>query len=377
MQQIPDQQILLPQHILIETTTHCNLRCKQCARLVNKYALADMTLETFHHLAPLFPHLHEAALYGHGETFLHKHFFDMLAALKQHNIFVYVTTNGMLVTQELAEQLVALKLDRLSFSLDAATPELFNAIRRGADFQTILDNIQRLNLLKKQYHQDDQPALSIMYCAMKSNIQELPKLIRLADQLNMTHGVAVMNIYEYEQTKGENILRYPDLAEPYLNEANVLATKLAIPLGFEDSFVLRLQPVQISLRDRIYRNYREFQRSFDKTLLLKTKLTRTLEKVRHLFSNRNSDAPPTESPGSKPIRVKKCRDPWDFMFVNVHGDVRVCCGSHRIMGNVNQEEVRSIWNNQPYQEFRAQILTADPPDECKTCLLKGWHHIPV
>ena len=191
------QQTPFPTHLLIETTTRCNLRCKQCAHVINKYDFADMSLETFYALRPLFPHAKQVALYGHGETFLYQHFFEMLKELKQHNLAVYVTTNGTLITQEVAEQLVELELDKLAFSLDAATPELFNEIRRGADFDKVLHNIRTLNALKKKAGRDDKPILSIMYCAMQSNIQELPKLVRLADELNMTHGVAVMNIYEY------------------------------------------------------------------------------------------------------------------------------------------------------------------------------------
>jgi len=99
-----------PTHLLIETTTRCNLRCKQCAHVINKYDFADMRLETFHTLRPLFPHAEMVALYGHGETFLYKHFFDMLEELKQHDLFVYVTTNGTLITQEVAERLVDLPL---------------------------------------------------------------------------------------------------------------------------------------------------------------------------------------------------------------------------------------------------------------------------
>ena len=134
----------LPTHILIETTTRCNLRCKQCAHVIHKYNFADMTMETFHRLAPLFPHAREVALYAHGETFLHRHFFEMLAESKQYPISVYVTTNGTLITPEVAERLVALEFDKLVFSLDAADPELFNDIRREADFETIMRNMMNI-----------------------------------------------------------------------------------------------------------------------------------------------------------------------------------------------------------------------------------------
>jgi radical SAM protein with 4Fe4S-binding SPASM domain len=375
----------LPIHLLIETTTRCNLRCKQCAHVINKYAFADMSMETFYKLRPLFPHAKQIALYGHGETFLHKQFFDMLAEVKQYPAEVYITTNGMLVTEKVAERLVELQLDKLAFSLDAATPELFNDIRRGADFEKILKNIRSLNALKKQAGRDDKPILSIMYCAMKSNIQELPKLVRLADELNMTHGVSVMNIYEYDdQMAGESLLRYPELAERYLNEANQLATQLAVPLGGLNNVFegVRIRPVRLNCRERVYRTYREFRRSFDRTTLLKLKLSRIAQRLKPVLRpSELADSQKTKTDdlpaASQTIRVKKCRDPWEFLFVDVHGNVRVCCTSHRIMGNVNEMDIADIWNSQAYQEFRAKMVSPDIPEECTTCLRKEWMTIPL
>lgn len=381
---MPTQPVPFPTHLLIETTTRCNLRCKQCAHVIGKYALADMRMETFDKLRPLFPYAEQVALYGHGETFLHKHFFEMLTELKRHKAFVYVTTNGMLVTPEVAERLVALQLDRLAFSLDAATPALFNDIRRGGDFETILANIRALNTLKRRAGRDDKPVLSIMYCAMRSNIQELPKLVKLADELNMTHGVAVMNIYEYG-LQDESLAEHPEIAEASIREAHRLAQQLAIPLGGLDIGFegLQLDPVRLSGWDRFYRNYREFARSFDRRTLLATKWARVFRRSNLVVApNVDAHAPIYQddkvpiTPGI-PIRVKKCRDPWEFLFVDVHGNIRPCCTSHRIMGNLHDEDFETVWQNAQYQEFRARMVSRDIPEECRTCLRKAWHTVPL
>ena len=381
---IKEQHVPFPTHLLIETTTRCNLRCKQCAHVIKKYDFADMQLETFYKLRPLFPTAEQVALYGHGETFLYSHFFEMLTELKQHDIFVYVTTNGTLISEDVARRLVELQLDRLAFSLDAATPKLFNEIRRGADFETVLSNIRTLNALKKQARRDDKPVLSIMYCAMKSNIQELPKLVRLADEFNMTHGVAVMNIYEYG-LRGESLVNHPEIAEGPINEANRLAQQLAVPLGgLKNGFEgLRIMPVQLSIWDRLYRNYREFKRSFDRVGLLKTKWSRLIGRLNGSKSlhkaeiSSNEVVQPARLASGKTIRVKKCRDPWEFLFVDVHGNIRPCCTSHRIMGNLHEEDFVTIWNNARYQEFRARMVSTDIPEECRTCLRREWQAIPT
>lgn len=377
-------QTPLPTHLLIETTTRCNLRCKQCAHVIKKYNFADMALETFYKLRPLFPQARQVALYGHGETFLYRHFFTMLEELKQHDCSVYVTTNGTLVTREVATRLIDLELDRLGFSIDAATPELFNDIRRGADFESVVNNIRTLNALKKQAGRDDKPVLSMMYCAMRSNIQELPKLVKLADELNMTHGVSIMNIYEYDDgMQGESLVRSPELAEGFLNEANRLAQRLAIPLGGLDNVFegVRIYPVHLTWQERLYRTYREFRRSFDRATLLKLKVSRLGQRLKSLFvANRPAEpAPeiPDVSETTRMIRVKKCRDPWEFLFIDVHGNVRICCTSHRIMGNVNDTDIATIWNSPAYHEFRAKMTCEDIPEECRTCLRKEWMTIPA
>jgi len=377
-----NSQTAFPTHLLIETTTRCNLRCKQCAHVVGKYAFDDMKMETFERLRPLFPHLKQVALYGHGETFLYKHFFEMLDELKQYNLFVYVTTNGTLLTDAVCERLVELGLDKLAISMDAATPELFNDIRRGADFEKVVQNIRRLNAAKQRAGRDDKPTLSLMYCAMKSNIQELPKLVRLADEWNMTHGVSVMNIVEYG-VSGEALADHPEIAAPYLNEANRLAAQLAVPLGgLNNGFDgVQLNPVRLSLLEKLYRNYREFKRSFDRVTLLRTKIARLRQKFRaprpeHLPQKNIPPMPAQSERKTRMIRVKKCRDPWDFVFIDVHGNVRICCTSHRLMGNVNDTEFAAIWNSPDYQEFRAKMVSPDIPAECRTCLRKEWQEIP-
>ena len=372
------QHTPFPTHVLIETTTRCNLRCKQCAHVIGKYDFADMTLETFAKLRPLFPHLRQAALYGHGETFLYKHFFEMLAELKRYPASVYVTTNGTLLTEAVSERLVELGLDKLAVSLDAATPALFNEIRRGADFDSVIQNIRMLNAIKKRNHQDDKPILSIMYCAMKSNIQELPKLVRLADELNMTHGVSVMNIVEYGAL-GESLVEHPEWAEASVNEANRLAARLAVPLGgltngFEG---LRVAPARLSVWEKFYRNYREFARSFDRAGLLRLKISRALQKMRAHSTPIDAPNPSAAPAGARMVRVKKCRDPWEFLFVDVHGNIRPCCTSHRIMGNVLREDLAEIWDNAAYREFRAKMVSADIPEECKTCIRREWQTISL
>lgn len=205
--------------------------------------------------------------------------------------------------------------------------------------------------------------------------------MRLAHDLNMLHGVAVINITEYDAVEGECLTRYPELATRYLNEAVELAEKLAISLelpGPLEAFVRR--PVRITFWEKGLRNYGEFRRSFDRTTFLRIKLSRIVQRSKAVFSFSNTKTAPSQTlfPRETPtVRVRDYRDPWDFLFVNVHGEVRVCCVSHRIMGNVHEDDVAAIWQNEQCQEFRRRILSEDPPEECQNCPMRDWHEIPI
>jgi hypothetical protein len=48
--------------------------------------------------------------------------------------------------------------------------------------------------------------------------------------------------------------------------------------------------------------------------------------------------------------------------------------SQRIMGNVNQRTFEEIWDDVPYRTFRRDLLSDEPPDECRGCAKAGWYH---
>ena len=146
--------------------------------------------------------------------------------------------------------------------------------------------------------------------------------------------------------------------------------------GFEG---VQLEPVHLTLADKLYRNYREFRRSFDRASLLRSKMGRVRRKLFPANHSPNLEEKPFAFPVetlSHGVRVKKCRDPWDFLFIDVHGNARVCCTSHRLMGNVNDTDIAAIWNSPAYQEFRDKMVSVDIPPECATCLRREWMTIP-
>lgn len=59
-----------------------------------------------------------------------------------------------------------------------------------------------------------------------------------------------------------------------------------------------------------------------------------------------------------------------FPFVNIatktDGSVKLCCRSKSV-GNINKQDLKSIWNSERYREVREQFLRGERPTECGIC----------
>lgn len=99
----------------IELTTRCNLKCKYCPHYPNlPREKEDMTWETFEHSLLLVRHYvqqgtqTELSLTGIGESLLHPEFVNMVSYARDvigYQRQLTVTTNGILLTEELCEAL--------------------------------------------------------------------------------------------------------------------------------------------------------------------------------------------------------------------------------------------------------------------------------
>src|SRR5262245_4876777 len=220
------------QWVMLETTQRCNLRCIHCAVSEENnrgmYAWEDLPIESFYNLLPILTaHQPWVHLSGHGETFLHPKFWEMLEATIQAGCKVRFQTNGTLLTRERADRVVELGVELMVVSLDAATPELFDKIRRRAKLERILANLRFLQEAKKR-RESERPLLEIEFVAMRQNIHELPNVIALAADYG-AHLVGVTELAEYPLTVGESLRGDPIMAE-WADKAEAMAKKCGIEI---------------------------------------------------------------------------------------------------------------------------------------------------
>jgi len=70
-----------------------------------------------------------------------------------------------------------------------------------------------------------------------------------------------------------------------------------------------------------------------------------------------------------------CNYPWTHFEVNnPNGDVTMCCDNHIVLGNVNKQSIREIWNGENYRKIRNDMLTKGANFVCSSecAVLKGF-----
>src|SRR5206468_6011434 len=107
-------------------------------------------------------------------------------------------TNATILTRENAERIVQLGVELIVVSLDAASSELFNRIRRRAKLDRILSHLRLLQDAKKHFG-SDRPALEVEFVAMRQNIHELPDVVALAAKYG-ARAVGVTEPHQYALT---------------------------------------------------------------------------------------------------------------------------------------------------------------------------------
>ena len=156
-----------------------------------------MSAETFARLAPALPHLDALVLNGIGEPLLHPHLERFIEAARRampEAGWVGFQTNGQLLGPRRAQSLAAAGIDRICISVDATSPEMFEALRGGGRHEAI--EIAAASLHDAGRRRGRPIALGVEFVAMRDNLDQLPDLVRWAAR-NQLSFVIVTHMLPY------------------------------------------------------------------------------------------------------------------------------------------------------------------------------------
>lgn len=144
-----------PNHLDIEVTNACNLRCIMCPREQMDRKIQHMDESLFNRIGEELgrnrTHLDRVSLHLYGEPLMHPGIFRMVNSLKEYGVpKVEFSTNCTLLDAEKREALLRCGLDEVIFAVDGATRETYSRVRVTGEFSTIVENVKQFFLLRER-----------------------------------------------------------------------------------------------------------------------------------------------------------------------------------------------------------------------------------
>ncbi len=319
-----------PVCLYLEVTNRCNLLCETCPRTFETLEPpADMSLDLFRSIIDQVPGLKRAVLHGVGEPMLVRELPEMVKLLKDRGVYVLFNTNGTLLREKRFRDLIASGLDELRVSLDAADAKTYAEVRGRPFFDRIVRDVTRLRAYQREAGADT-PRISLWLTGLKETIAQLPDFVRLAARMEVREVHLQRLVFD---EAGFGLAR----AESSLFEATQ---------ADEQAAIAEAQALGRSLGVTL-----DASGATEPGLSLK----------------RQGDTP-----------WSGCRRPWSLMYFTAHGRALPCCIApfsargyeNYTLGDARTQSLAEIWNGEAYRQFRAQLMSDDPPKPCRNCGLR-------
>lgn len=326
--------------LYIEPTSKCNFQCKMCFR--NSWfdeAFVEMEYDVFLSLINHVPDTVETIFFGGmGEPLFHKDILKMIRVCKEKNYQVELLTNGSLLSEQMCDDLIVCKLDKLWVSLDEfhvngdKTEKELSVEELGhPNMDMVLKNIKRLNFMK--YRKKSGMKLGIALVVSKDNVELLQDLPLLIDKYSI-NDVNISNMYPSTMADMEKVL-YERIIDLSVGSDIFGAMRAKVNLPYMD-----MQSPEV------------------------------VSGITGMFQKMNFNL----SVGNIPVprRSQYCRFVEEGMcFVRSDGDVSPCMALlhngttvvmetertvyHHSFGNVKEQGLDAIWASEEYESFRSRV----------------------
>lgn len=187
-----------PYLINSEPTNNCFLHCPFCPTgkansRTNGYA--DYTIYS-KLLEELSRYVYLITFHGWGEPLLHNQLPELIKLAHKKSICTVVTTNGLLLNQDISQKLISSQLDVLYLSIDGVTEKSYQKYRKGGSFETAINNVTTLLQLRKNARSAT-PYVEWQFIVFKHNEHEISKARALARDIGVDNIVFLPAYTEY------------------------------------------------------------------------------------------------------------------------------------------------------------------------------------
>ena len=302
-----------PTNLYIEITRNCNSLCRMCARSFGPVEFKtynkkfNMSFEFFKKIAnKFFSTAKEVDLRGFGESTMLPDFEEFVDyALKFDPQYILVT-NLTVKNDKLWRKLIKNNFV-IGISIDAATKDTYEYIRRGSKFENMICNLE---LISPMIDSKDEKVF-FMVCVQKDNINELCEIVKLANKYN---------IFEVELNPvGKPEFSIKSLPKEEVKNKIIEVIELAKKLGIKLTMSGSLGFYEIEEQNGLQ---------------------------------------------------EKCVRPWAYTYITYDGKIGPCNHRFNpplVFGDLKKTSFEEAWNSIGFQLFRSTIHTKDRFEKCNWC----------
>ncbi len=166
-----------PFEIAIGITNRCNLNCGFCPRSSSRRPIGEISAGLLDSLLDqVAPYVNAVDLSFDGEPFLHSRWADCVAACHRRRIQATLQTNGLLVNDRLAREILDAGVDSITFSIDAVTADTYRRLKPGGDFPLLTSNVD--NFLRRARSRKRRPKITLQFVRGPENRHEAGDFLR-------------------------------------------------------------------------------------------------------------------------------------------------------------------------------------------------------
>ncbi|MBU4148851.1 MAG: radical SAM protein [Candidatus Omnitrophica bacterium] len=312
---ISEQVLIGPQTIVFDPFHRCNAKCQHCwvhtpeVRHPEEFLNRKFDFELFKKIIDDASDMMTDGiiLQGDGEPLMYDKFMPMLRYARNKGLGVLFFTNGILLDEEKAKEIMDLGVNEIYCSFPAGTPEVYEkiaSIQPSQTFYKIWDNLKKFMVIRRGSGKDT------------------PRLI-------ISHVIHNMNYHELVEMAKMDADIAPDAVRFYLIRLDVM------------NRFLQLKPEEI---EEIKKQIPEISE------ILKKKGIEFIDNFEFQLNHYDEKT----GAWSKDFFLNHgCTIGWYFNLIPAKYDMSFCCHL-RTVGYLDKKPFKEVWNSKEYWRWRRQ-----------------------
>jgi len=326
----------------------CNISCRICDIWSRpQWQEPDRILKE---IVDLLPYMEDICWQG-GEVFYMKEFNSMLAeGVKCKNLNQVIFTNGLLL-DETNLSIVAKGNVELVLSIDGASKQTYEYIRRGANFETLCKKLELIKEVRKSTGAKINTYYNPVIC--RTNYKEILDMVEFAHKyeftaitLNPIRGIAEENIFEPIDEKAFEFMRkIIPIAEAKSKEYGIRFNNwMPIDCGCNE-IKFEQGSLDLSNEDKI----KDVKNDTEKEIINEDEKQKNNKKNNRMI----------------------CYAPWQRLLLDNDGQVRPYAICTKWVGHTKDYSLAQMWNNEAMQMYRRKIANNNFMDLCQPECISG------